>query len=151
MPSQVPLGNLRAGGGAPKNAYLIQLPGHGEKLIVVLIGANGQPCLWRVNNRPLLLRRLSGQLAINIKPLHNAVINAGDVIPPTRLKGPIRRQVSQGLVPRRVDRETKPILAVAKQPAFLVCAVVLQRPDNAAPLHRFTDAHPSLQGQLVLG
>ena len=91
----VALCNLRGGQGAPKDAQLMQPPGHGEKFVVVLIGANGQPCLWRVNNLSPLIRRLPGQFAVHIKPLRGAVVHASDVIPPTRLEGPIRRQVRQ--------------------------------------------------------
>ena len=98
-----------------------------------------------------MICRLRGQFAVHIKPLRGAVVYADDVMPPARLKGPIRRQVRQRLVPLGVEPETEPILAIAQQPAFFVRTIVLQRADDPTPLHRFPDAHPRLKGQFALG
>ena len=116
------------------------------KLVVVEVTADDER-RRRVVDLSLALATAAAFGAVDVNAHQRAIIGADHVIPASGLERGRGVQVSE--VAAGGQREVELVVVVAKHPAFLETAVVLQTADDAAPLGGRVHGHPRLGGELA--
>ena len=142
----VAIANLLAGEGTIVDSHPGDEAFERKKLVVVEVAADDERGRRVVDGSPALTAAAALD-AVDVESHPRAVEGADDVIPSAGLVRDGGVQV--GEVATGGKGEVEFVVVVAKHPAFLETAVVLQAANDAAPFGGGVHSHPRLGGELV--